>query len=111
HAFVTESGPTYAGGPQMLGKRIVEFVLDSAGNRVSGPSTLIEYSGIGRATAVGLACGPDGLYFTELYKDQDATSAIQAGARVMRVRWIGLGTTTGNGTGLQGDYYTGTSFQ
>jgi hypothetical protein len=29
----------------------------------------------------------------------------------MRIRWIGLGSSTGNGTGLQGDYYTGTNFQ
>jgi hypothetical protein len=111
HAFVTESGPTYAGGPQLLGKRIVEFVLDSAGNLVTGPTTLIEYSGTGRATAVGLAAGPDGLYFTELYKDQNATSPVQAGARVMRVRWIGLGQQVGNGTGLKGDYYTGANFE
>ena len=35
HAFVSESGATYAPGPQSLGKRIVEFVLDAAGNLVS----------------------------------------------------------------------------
>ena len=29
----------------------------------------VEYNGSGRATAVGLASGPDGLYFTDLYKD------------------------------------------
>lgn len=28
HAFVTESGPTYATGPQTRGKRIVEFDPD-----------------------------------------------------------------------------------
>jgi hypothetical protein len=110
HAFVTESGPTYAGGPQTLGKRIVEFVLDSAGNKISGPSTLIEYTGTGRATAVGLAAGPDGLYFTELYKDQNAASPVEAGARVMRIRFLGTGTPIGNGTGLKGDYYNGTNF-
>jgi hypothetical protein len=31
HAFVTESGSTWATGPQANGKRIVEFVLDAAG--------------------------------------------------------------------------------
>ena len=48
HAFVSESGPTYAAGPQANGKRIVEFVLDANGNRLSGPTTLIQYSGTGR---------------------------------------------------------------
>ena len=44
HAFVSESGPTYATGPQTRGKRIVEFVLDANGNRLSGPTTLVEYT-------------------------------------------------------------------
>ncbi len=37
---------------------------------------------------VGLTAGPDGLYFTELYRDQDAQSPIDAGARVLRVRYV-----------------------
>ena len=40
------------------------FVLDAAGYRISGPTMFVEYAGTGRGTAVGLACGPDGLYFT-----------------------------------------------
>jgi len=51
--------------------------------------TLIEYNGVGRATAAGLAAGPDGLYFTDLYKDMDATSPIDAGAKLWRVRYVG----------------------
>ena len=76
HAFVTESGPTYATGPQEYGKRIVEFA-PGADDTFAGstPAPLIEYTGVGKATAVGLAAGPDGLYFTDLYKDVDATSA------------------------------------
>lgn len=89
HAFVTESGPTYAPGPQERGKRIVEFDLGSDGALLSGPSTLVEYTGIGVATAVGLAAGPDGLYFTDLYKDTGAHTPIDAGARVYRVRYCG----------------------
>ena len=42
-------------------------------------TTLVEYAGTGRATVVGLAAGPDGLYFTELYRDEGATSPIDAG--------------------------------
>ncbi len=87
-AFVSESGPTYATGPQSRGKRIVHFELDANGELVSGPTTLVEYVGIGKGTVVGLAAGPDGLYFTELYRDLDAATPIDAGARVFRVRYI-----------------------
>ncbi len=88
HAFVTESGPTYATGPQTRGKRIVEFDPDPLTGEIGGhPHTLVEYTGTGKATAVGLAAGPDGLYFTELYKDQDYSSPTDCGARLMRVRY------------------------
>jgi glucose/arabinose dehydrogenase len=87
HAFVTESGATWASGPQELGKRIVEFGLDEAGKRTSGPKTLVEYVGTGKATAVGLAAGGDGLYFTDLYKDQGYATPIDRGATVLRVRY------------------------
>jgi glucose/arabinose dehydrogenase len=90
HAFVTESGPTYATGPQSLGKRIVEFAPGPDGTTFNGtsPTTLVEYTGAGKATAVGLAAGPDGLYFTDLYKDMDATSPIQRGANLLRIRYV-----------------------
>jgi glucose/arabinose dehydrogenase len=88
HAFVTESGPTYASGPQVRGKRIVEFALGGSGELLGGPLMLAEYTGTGRATAVGLAPGPDGLYFTDLYKDH-GTSPIDRGAKVLLVRYCG----------------------
>jgi glucose/arabinose dehydrogenase len=88
HAFVTESGPTWATGPQLLGKRIVEFDPDTGTGEFGGhPHTLVEYTGTGKATAVGLAAGPAGLYFTELYKDEGASSAIEPGARLLLVRY------------------------
>jgi glucose/arabinose dehydrogenase len=87
HCFATESGPTYATGPQSAGKRIVEFTVDNSGALTSGPATLIEYNGTGKASAVGLAAGPDGLYFTDLYKDQNYTTPIDAGAQILRVRY------------------------
>jgi hypothetical protein len=88
-AFVTESGPTYATGPQSLGKRIAGFA-PGAGSDFAGalPSPLIEYTGTGKATAAGLAAGPDGLYFTDLYKDTGFTSPIDRGANVLRVRYV-----------------------
>lgn len=91
HAFVSESGPTYALGQQSTGKRIVEFEFDANGNVVGTPKTLIEYVGIGRGTVSGLIAGPDGLYFTELYKDLNPASPIEAGARVFRVRYTAGG--------------------
>src|SRR5690606_5874568 len=69
HAFVSESGTTYAQGPQANGKRLTEFVLDDQGNLVSGPTPLVEYIGSGRSSVVALAAGPDGLYFSELYEE------------------------------------------
>ncbi|MGE3107674.1 MAG: PQQ-dependent sugar dehydrogenase [Phycisphaerales bacterium] len=89
HAFVSESGPTWATGPQGNGKRISEFVLDAAGNLVSGPTPLIEYVGGGKATVVGLTAGPDGLYFTDLYKDLGYASPIDRGANILRVKFVG----------------------
>ncbi len=86
HAFVTESGPTYATGPQAKGKRITEFVLDAGGNVVSGPDLFVDYVGSGKATAAALAVGPDGLYFSDLYKDQGYLSPIDPGANVWRIR-------------------------
>jgi glucose/arabinose dehydrogenase len=88
HAFVTESGPTYALGQQSRGKEITEFTIDASGVRTSGPTTFVEYIGGGRATVAALAAGPDGLYFSELYKDLDAVTPIDAGARIFRVRYI-----------------------
>ncbi len=98
HAFVSESGPTWGTGPQALGKRISEFVLDAQGNLVSGPTPLIEYVGGGKASVVGLTAGPDGLYFTDLYKDLDYASPIDRGANVLRVRFIGDADFTANVT-------------
>ncbi len=84
HAFVSESGPTYASGGQALGKRITEFIFDAAGDLVAGPLPFLEYAGSGKETAVGLAAGPDGLYMTSLYRDA-GVSPIAIGAKVYRV--------------------------
>ena len=87
HAYVTESGPTYATGPQTRGKRIVDFNPLSGDFTGTSPLNLIEYTGNGKATANGLAAGPDGLYFTDLYKDQNPVSPIDPGANVLRIRY------------------------
>lgn len=89
HAFVTESGSTWATGTIFNGKRIVEFVLDGNGNLQTGPIKFVEYTGTGKATAVALAAGPDGLYFSDLYKDQNYLSPIDRGANILRVKLVG----------------------
>src|ERR1043166_702993 len=98
HAFVTESGATYATGPQATGKRISEFVLDGSGNLVSGPISFIHYNGSGRATCAGMSAGPDGLYFTDLYNDT-ATVATNRGANVLRIKFVGTADFVASVTG------------
>jgi glucose/arabinose dehydrogenase len=86
HAFVSESGPSWAAGPQPRGKRIVEFEPDGSGELGSIPAkTLVEYGGVGHATVVGLAAGPSGLYFTDLYKDDADRTPAERGANIWRV--------------------------
>ena len=97
HAYVTISGPTYATGPSPA-KAIVEFVVTPSGTLVSGPTPIIQYDGTGQATAVGLAAGPDGLYFTDLYKDQGATSPIDPGADILRLRYRGIANFSASAT-------------
>lgn len=96
HAFVTESGSTWASGTLANGKRIVEFVLDANGNLQSGPIKFVEYTGTGKATAVGLAAGPDGLYFSDLYKDQGYLTPVDRGANILRVKLVGRAEFTAN---------------
>ncbi len=87
--FITESGATWGTGPQAIGKKITQVVLDGSGNLVSGPTPFLQYVGSGKATVCGLAAGPDGLYFTDLYKDLDYTTPVDSGANVLRIRFVG----------------------
>lgn len=104
-AFITESGPTYATGPQARGKRIVECVLAGGDTPLSEPPrAFAEYIGTGKATAVALAAGPDGLYFSDLYRDQGASAPKDAGAVVYRIRYVGL-PLAGSGSGALGEYF------
>ncbi|MDP1661976.1 MAG: PQQ-dependent sugar dehydrogenase, partial [Phycisphaerales bacterium] len=87
--YISESGATWGTGPQNIGKKITYFTLDAAGNRLSGPTQLINYNGAGKASVVALAAGPDGLYFSDFYKDADFVSPIDRGANNLRVRFVG----------------------
>lgn len=84
HGFVSESGPTFASGPQSHGKRIVEFSFGANGS-ASDPKTLVEYNGSGKTSVAGLAAGPDGLYFTGLYSENGGPTS--SNAKIYRVRY------------------------
>ncbi len=96
HAFVSESGPTYASGVQPQGKRITEWILAANGTLVAGPLPFLEYAGVGKATSCGLEAGPDGLYMSELYNDQ-GNNAPQIGARILRIHYSAPLDCNGNG--------------
>ncbi len=89
NAYVSESGPTYASGPQLNGKRISEFSLDIDGFLIKNPIAIVEYDGTGKATVAGIEAGPGGLYFSGLYKDLDFTSPIDPGASIYKIVYIG----------------------
>jgi len=56
---------------------------------LSGPTPFIEYNGAGKATVVALTAGPDGLYFSDLYKDLDYLAPIDPGASILRIKFVG----------------------
>lgn len=111
-AFVSLSGPTYGGGPQQLGKRIEQFTdldtVDQNGKLTTGPSTLVRYNGTGRASVSALAAGPDGLYFADLYPDNENVGPTGIGANVYRVRYVDFAPT--GLTPTEGDAQVGLSW-
>lgn len=86
HAFVSESGPTWAAGTTPFGKRIRDFAFDSGG-AVASTSPFVEYTGTGHATVAALAAGPDGLYFSDLYSDLGGPT--DHDANIYRIRYVG----------------------
>ncbi len=97
-AYVTESGLPWVAGPAGRGKRISEFTLAADGTLLDGPRPFVEYTGTGRASTVALAAGPDGLYFSDFYKDQDSSAPTERGANVLRVRFVGSADFTADVT-------------
>ena len=97
HAFITESGATYAEGEQVIGKVISEWVFDLNENVQAGPFPFVEYTGDGYSTAAALTAGPDGLYFSECYADSGLNGATTIGGRVLRVRYGDPADCDGNG--------------
>jgi len=55
---------------------------------LAGPDEFLRDTGSAKATVIGLAFGPDGLYFTTLH-DTDPISSPLTNAKVVRVRYVG----------------------
>lgn len=98
YGFVTESGPTWGTGPftnttLKNGKRVRLFQFDSSGNVVTN-RRFAEYIGTGKGTAVALAAGEDGLYFSDFYKDQETVDPTARGANIWRLKYVGTNVAT-----------------
>lgn len=84
--FAALSGPPYWQGPTERGKKIQRFRLDANG-KVLSDSLFLDYVGAGKATVIGVAFGPDGLYFTDLYGENGFDEFGQTHGNVYRIRW------------------------
>ena len=87
--YMATSGRNFVRGPQTTGKRI--WQLDLKGGAVAEPVTeLIAYAGEGRSSISGVAFGPDGLYFLDLFPEHPAGGDPTAGdAAIWRVIYVG----------------------
>ena len=106
--FVGLAGGPYDLGHLLLTKKIQQFDLDNAGNVVS-TSTFLDYVGAGRATVIGVAAGPDGLYFTDLFGENGFDQFGQTHANVYRIRWGTADVTPPVIANVQATSVTGTN--
>ena len=81
--YVAVAGPIYQQGP-VNGKHILEYTLDESGE-VSSRRVLVEYSGSGYTTPIGLRFGADGLYFTDIYGEPGFVGLAKTEASIYRV--------------------------
>lgn len=86
--YIATYGPPAARGPNQS-KSILECELDSRHRLLlRSPQPLIQYVGEERATVLGLAEGPDGLYFTDFFGEvPDATTENQLASRSAGSIW------------------------
>ncbi len=105
--FVGRAGPPYQSGYSALGKKIQRFALDGNGDVVSD-SLFLDYIGAGWATVVGVAFGPDGLYFTDLYGENGFDASGQTQGNVYRIRWGAADVTPPAISNVQAINVTGT---
>ncbi|MGZ4907872.1 MAG: PQQ-dependent sugar dehydrogenase [Halobacteriota archaeon] len=85
--FVSLFGESYKRGPAVKGKRIVKLRLAEDGSGIKSYDNFVVYRGDGPASPLGLAFGPDGLYFTDLYGEQDDPKGPPSG-NIYRVRSV-----------------------
>ena len=87
--YMATSGRNFVRGPQATGKRVWQLSLE--GSVVAEPiSELVAYAGEGRSSISGLAFGPDGLYFLDLFPEHPAGGDPTAGdAALWRIVYVG----------------------
>ncbi len=87
-AYVTQSGPTWASGPgSAYYKSVTEWTIDGAGVLVGQPRAIAYYNGGGKSTTVAIAAGPDGLYFSDFYKEDSFADPTARGSSIFRARY------------------------
>jgi len=80
-AYVSQSSGSGAGDASH--KTITEWDLNAAGILQEGPRPIATYRGLGLATPVALAAGPDGLYFSDARAEDPDDPAL--GASLLRL--------------------------
>ncbi len=87
--YMATSGRNFVRGPQATGKRIWELNLED-GVVAEPVSELIAYAGEGRSSISGIAFGPDGLYFLDLFPEHPVGGDPSAGtAAIWRIIYVG----------------------
>ena len=81
--YVAVAGPIYQQGP-VNGKHILEYTLDESGE-ITSRQTLVEYTGSGYGTPIGLRFGTNGLYFTDIYGEPGFIGLGKTEANIYRV--------------------------
>jgi hypothetical protein len=97
-AYITQSGSTWASGPGTgREKSVTEVILSPTGQLLRGPLPVANYNGFGKSSASAIAAGPDGLYFSELYKEDDFENPAARGSRIFRLSYSAVSDCNGNG--------------
>lgn len=76
--FIAASGRTFGAPGADPGERgVVRLPYDlEAGRPIGVPSYVVSYTGPGPQSVVGLAFGPDGLYFSPIFADSNGESSV-----------------------------------
>jgi len=87
-AYVTQSGGTFGIGPGSdRYKSVTEWVIDQKGNLVEGPRPIAIYNGGGASSSVAIAAGPDGLYFSDFYREDSTENPVARGSNILRISY------------------------